>query len=187
LPRSKPAARLTSAYLEFLHDKGVAIRFKNTEPVAAYDCLDLNLLESAAEQPFQAGWGEEFYPSIYDKAACLFFSIAGGHIFRNGNKRTAVLAIDQFLMANGIYLLMSNPDMEKLAERTASYRERNENHQAVMREIAAIARDNSFEFRAIRKSHPKQYRRFHQTKNAIRAFHLNQPGIRPLQAAIQQR
>lgn len=186
MPRNK-VARLTSAYIEFLHDKGVAIRFKDTEPVTAYDCLDLNLLESAAEQPFQAGFGDEFYPTIYDKAACLFFSIAGGHIFRNGNKRTAVLAIDQFLMANGIYLLMSNSAMERLAQDTASYRERNENHKDVMKQIAQIVTKNSFEFRAIRKSHPKQYRRFHAIKRFLRNFRLNQPDARPLQAALQQR
>jgi death on curing protein len=56
-------------------------------------------LESAAEQPFQAGFGVEFYPTIYDKASCLFFSIAGGHIFSNGNKRASVLALDQFLLS----------------------------------------------------------------------------------------
>ena len=43
--------------------------------VGLFDCLDLNLLQSAAEQPFQAGFGMEFYPTIYDKAACLFFSV----------------------------------------------------------------------------------------------------------------
>lgn len=129
----------------------------------------------------------EFYPTIYDKAACLFFSIAGGHIFRNGNKRTAVLAIDQFLMANGLYLVMSNAEMEKLAQDTASYRQRNENHQEVKERIAIMFRDNSFEFRVIRKSHPKQYRRFHQVKRNIRSYPFNQPGVRPLQAALQQR
>jgi prophage maintenance system killer protein len=93
LPKSK-LFKLTPAYLEFLHDRGIAVFWPGVEPVASYDCLDLNLLESATEQPFQAGFDVEFYPTIYDKAACLFFSIAGGHIFTNGNKRTAVLALN---------------------------------------------------------------------------------------------
>jgi death-on-curing protein len=79
-----------------------------TEPVYPHDCLDQNLLASAAVQPFQSGFGMDFYPTVSDKAACLFFSLAGGHIFSNGNKRTAVLALDQFLIANSIYLVLSN-------------------------------------------------------------------------------
>ena len=71
---------------------------------ARFDCIDLNLLESAAEQPFQAGFGMDFYPTIYDKAACLFFSIAGGHICTNGNKRTGVLALDQ--VPNGQFCIL---------------------------------------------------------------------------------
>jgi hypothetical protein len=40
---------------------------------------------TAAAQPFQGGYGVEyFYPTLHDKAACLFFSLAGGHIFGNG-------------------------------------------------------------------------------------------------------
>jgi prophage maintenance system killer protein len=101
LPRSKKQFPLTAQYIEDIHDQGIAIAFPGLEPVHPHDCLDRNLLESAAEQPFQGGFGVDyFYPTIYDKAACLFFSIAGGHIFGNGNKRTGVLALDQFLWAN---------------------------------------------------------------------------------------
>ena len=57
--------------------------FPGVEPVYEDEPLNENLLESAAEQPFQGGFGVDYYPTIYDKAACLFFSIAGGHIFYN--------------------------------------------------------------------------------------------------------
>jgi hypothetical protein len=91
------------------------------------------------------------------------------------------LALDQFLMVNSIYLVMSNSDMEKMAQTTASYKERGENHQVVKRAIATVVSHSSFEFRIIRRSHPKRYREFHRTKNAILKFPLNEPGTRPQQ------
>jgi death-on-curing protein len=126
LPTAKEPFRFNSTFTEFLHDEGIALNFPGLEPVHENEVIERNLLESAVEQPFQGGYGQDFYPTIYDKAACLFFSIAGGHIFTNGNKRTAVLALDQFLLANSVYLLVPNLEMEQLAKDTASYRARGE-------------------------------------------------------------
>ncbi|MGA3319191.1 MAG: type II toxin-antitoxin system death-on-curing family toxin [Candidatus Korobacteraceae bacterium] len=181
MPINKPF-RLTAAFIEGLHDEGIAITWPGTEPVEEYECLDLNLLESAAKQAFQAGFGVEFYPTIYDKAACLFFLIAGGHIFRNGNKRTAVLALDQFLTANSYYLFMSNPAVKKLAEDTAEYRLRFGDHKSAMAEIAKKIKDNSFPFRLARIANPSVYRHLHKLKRLIREDPLNHPDARPRQA-----
>jgi death on curing protein len=186
LPKSKKVYGLTSAYIEFLHDRGIAIRFSDTEPVGPFDCLDLNLLESAAQQPFQSGFGVDFYPTVYDKAACLFFSIAGGHIFSNGNKRTAVLALDIFLMANAIYLTLSNPAVQKLAEDTAQYNERGEDHKEVIARISILISENSFEFKYARKVKPSSfYRRLHKRKSLIRSATINVAGARPKQAMMR--
>ena len=170
MPTAKEPFRFSAAYIEFLHDEGIALNFPGVEPVYKNDVLDPNLLESAVEQPFQGGFGQDFYPTIYDKAACLFFSIAGGHIFSNGNKRTAVLALDQFLLANSVYLLISNKDMEELAKRTASYRVRNEDHKQVKKNIAAAIEADSIELRALRVTDPKAYRRFLRLRKGIRTF-----------------
>ncbi|MFB3813925.1 MAG: type II toxin-antitoxin system death-on-curing family toxin [Terriglobales bacterium] len=180
MPKSK-VFKLTSAYIEFLHDRGIAISYPGTEPVTPHDCLDLNLLESAPEQPFQGSFDVEFYPTIYDKAACLFFSIAGGHIFTNGNKRTAVLALDQFLHANAIYLFLPNEDMKRLAENTACYKTRGENHKDVIARISSLIKKNSAPFSTVRITDPKTYGEWHAVKNLIRK--ANHPGIRPKQAA----
>ena len=136
----------------------------------AHDCLDYNLLNSAAEQPFQGGFGIEFYPSLFDKAAYLFFAIAGGHIFNNGNKRTAVLALDQFLHANGVYLMLSNEEIKDLAVLTASYHERHEVQAVTVERIRDAIASNSVEFRKIRLLHPKLYRRLHYIKNLLRKY-----------------
>jgi death on curing protein len=144
------------------------LAFPGIEPVQPNDCLDRNLLESAAAQPFQGGYGVEyFYPTLHDKAAVVFFSIAGGHIFGNGNKRTAVLALDQFLLANLTYLLLQNDDMYELALRTATYRTRNENQQEVKARIAKIIKDSSVEFRVIKKKNQAMWTRLQRIRRTI--------------------
>lgn len=139
------------------------------EPVGRHDVRDRNLLESAPRQPFQAAYGVEFYPTIYDKAACLFFSVCTGHIFTNGNKRTAVLALDQFLLANEIYLTLSNEQIRELAEDTARYNIRHENQRDVRVRIAELLRENSISFRALFRTNAKLNRRLHRAKRAIQA------------------
>lgn len=138
------------------------------EPVRRDDVRDQNLLQSAPQQPFQEAFGVEFYPTIYDKAACLFFSICTGHIFTNGNKRTAVLALDQFLLANEIYLTLPNEEMKQLAERTAEYNIRQENQREVRERIARLLQDNSITFRATFNTKPALNRRLHRIKRTIR-------------------
>lgn len=180
MPASK-SYPITSAYIELLHDNGIALSWPGVQPVGPQECLDLNLLNSAAEQPFQAGFGVEFYPSIFDKAACLFFSIAGGHIFSNGNKRTAVLAVDQFLLANEVYLAISNDEMEKIAEETASYRIRGENHEVVKSRLSQRFKSESIPFQALKSVDGKFHWRLHRLKRLIRNDPRNQEGARPIQ------
>ena len=122
-----------------------------------------------------------YYPTVYDKAACLFFSLAGGHIFNNGNKRTAVLAIDQFLYANGIYLTLSNEEIKDIAVATASYRLRNEDQQTVKAKLSATVQEHSFPFKVARRSRPAFYRRLHRIKKLIQKHALNRADAKPRQ------
>jgi death-on-curing protein len=48
---------------------------------------DLGLLESAIAQPRMTFGGEELYPSLFEKAVALGFSIIMNHPFIDGNKR----------------------------------------------------------------------------------------------------
>jgi death-on-curing protein len=61
---------------------------------------DLHLLNSAARRPSIALFGEAQFPTIYDKAAALLESLAYHHLFADGNKRTALRAVVQFLALN---------------------------------------------------------------------------------------
>lgn len=67
---------------------------------------DHGLLESAVHRPEQSVFGEDAYPTLFDKAAALLESLVKNHCFHNGNKRTAYLVTKSFLMLNGYHLRM---------------------------------------------------------------------------------
>ena len=52
--------------------------------------------------------------SIPEMAAIYAYSIAGGHAFNDGNKRTGTKISEVFLIRNGYYLIMENFMLEKL-------------------------------------------------------------------------
>jgi death-on-curing protein len=62
---------------------------------------DLGLLEAALSQPRQTFAGDDLYPTITDKAACLGFSLITNHPFLDGNKRIGHAATEVMLMLNG--------------------------------------------------------------------------------------
>jgi len=58
-------------------------------------------LEMLVNAPKETLFGEELYPTIYDKAAILMINIATKHVFHNANKRTAFVSLDVFMSING--------------------------------------------------------------------------------------
>ncbi|MCL4254970.1 MAG: type II toxin-antitoxin system death-on-curing family toxin [Anaerolineae bacterium] len=73
------------------------------QTVVGHDPIVLNrhLLQSAAKRPYTRMFGQEAYPSILEKAASLVHALAHDHLFADGNKRTAQIALEQFLANNG--------------------------------------------------------------------------------------
>lgn len=65
---------------------------------------DHSLLESAIFRPQQSVFGEDAYPTVFDKAAAMLDSLANNYPFHNGNKQTAYFAVKSFLLLNGYYL-----------------------------------------------------------------------------------
>ena len=62
---------------------------------------DAGLIESAVARPQATVFGEDAYPTVWEKAAALLHSVAGNHAFVDGNKRTAWLCARVFLALNG--------------------------------------------------------------------------------------
>jgi len=71
---------------------------------------DLGLLEAAAARPAASAFGEDAYPTLVDKAAALFHSLAKNHPLVDGNKRLALAGGATFLWINGLRLAMNNAE-----------------------------------------------------------------------------
>jgi death-on-curing protein len=69
---------------------------------------DLNLFESALARPQNLAAYEE--PNAARLAASYAFGIAKNHPFIDGNKRTALVALEAFLALNGFSLEASDAD-----------------------------------------------------------------------------
>lgn len=62
---------------------------------------DRGALESAADTPRKSAGGEDAYRTFFTKVAAVGYHIAQGHIFIDGNKRTALTAMLWTLRMNG--------------------------------------------------------------------------------------
>lgn len=80
---------------------------------------DFGLLDSAVQRPLQTVFGEDAYPTIFEKAAALFHSLVRNHAFVDGNKRTAVLSMLVFFRLNGYSIEVDQGDLIGLAVDTA--------------------------------------------------------------------
>lgn len=122
--------------MELLRDRAVSRIWPRPTSIGSALYIDRGLLESATARPFSSAGGLDAYPTILDKATALFHSLIANHPFYDGNKRTAVLALDNFLLANGYLLNLTNDAMYKLAKRTATYKERGLSLDQSMSEIS---------------------------------------------------
>jgi death-on-curing protein len=62
---------------------------------------DVSLLDAAVARPAASAFGRDAYPTLNEKVAALFHSIARNHPFTDGNKRTATVAIVFMFQVNG--------------------------------------------------------------------------------------
>lgn len=72
---------------------------------------DEGLLDSAIKTPFQTFAGEELYPTIQKKAACLCYGLVNNHAFIDGNKRIGILAMMTFMELNNLEVKCSDEEL----------------------------------------------------------------------------
>jgi death on curing protein len=131
---------LGAPYVEYIHDELLEVFWPSSEKVATEGVRDRTLIQSAVGRPFQSAFGEDIYPTVTEKGVALFHSLVANHAFVDGNKRTAVTALDHFLLANGFVLGIPNSAMYELATNTACYRERNVSHEdSLVAIVSAVA------------------------------------------------
>jgi len=73
------------------------------------------LAESALASPAASYEGHEFYPDFSRKAAVLFTHVARNHPLPDGNKRTALLCMIEFIERNGFSVdspMADGPEMD---------------------------------------------------------------------------
>ncbi len=86
-------------------------------------------LEAALAAPAHTFEGRDLFPTVFDKAACLFRSLVKDHPFLDGNKRTAVVATVVFLNVNGYRIVALKGELYRLALGVA----RSRDNEAIMR------------------------------------------------------
>lgn len=97
------------------------IQIKKYSPNEPIGVKDANALEMCVGQLRASAFGEEVYPSIYEKAAILLIQLIKKHPFHNANKRTAFLATFVFLKINGQLLAIDQKDAVNLVVYIATY------------------------------------------------------------------
>jgi len=158
-----------------IHDSIVSALWPGDEPIAPGEYRNPDLLGSAVGRPFQTAFGRELHEGVVEKGAALFHSLIANHPFYNGNKRTAVLALDAFLVANGLFLVLLNADMYKLAKETATYRERGVSHQQAFQRIVDTLQGSVLPLSQLKKTPGMGalYRAALETKRLVRNNPLN--------------
>lgn len=81
---------------------------------------DESRLKSVTEAPKQEVFGQEQYPSLFEKAAVYIRNIIGDHPFSDGNKRSAVTVGGIFLLRNGQSLTATPKELEDFAVQVAT-------------------------------------------------------------------
>jgi len=75
---------------------------------------DYGLLESAVAMPAAGMGGRFLHKGVAMMAAAYLFHLCRNHPFVDGNKRTALVSAEIFLMANGWRLAATNTELERL-------------------------------------------------------------------------
>ncbi len=67
---------------------------------------DWGLLESALARPQATVFGEDAYPTVWDKPSALLMSLVGNHALVDGNKRVGFTAAILLLRKNGLHVVV---------------------------------------------------------------------------------
>jgi len=87
---------------------------------------DKNLLWSAIDAPKAAMFGQEMYPSVYEKAAAYLYHLVCNHPFNDANKRTGFAVTLVFLEVNSVKQAFQKEDLENLVIEVAKGKETKE-------------------------------------------------------------
>lgn len=81
---------------------------------------DAALLESVCRAPYQSVFGQDLYPTAFDKAAKYLFDFSNYQIFLDGNKRTGLATAAAYLIGSGYQLTLTQMQMYDLTMKIAN-------------------------------------------------------------------
>lgn len=96
---------LNKSLIMAIHDRQLA------EHSGSSGLRDEGLLESAIARPQQLYAYGQPTPDLADLAASLAFGLARNHAFVDGNKRTAAVSCETFIVLNGARLQATDADL----------------------------------------------------------------------------
>jgi death-on-curing protein len=108
--------RLTVDNVVRLHGELEMIHRTSGDPIVPPGVKDHQNLERAVARPWTTVGGEEAFRSLEEKAALLVWCLVCYHPFHNGNKRTAIAALREFLELNDRSLVVTNQKLIQLSE-----------------------------------------------------------------------
>lgn len=82
---------------------------------------DTGLVESISMKPRATFGGEDLYPDVFLKAAVLYEAVINYHAFVDGNKRTGLASLIEFLLRNSFKLRATNLELEQYTLLVATY------------------------------------------------------------------
>lgn len=100
--------RLTKQQVLMMHQSLIAIS-GGTNGVR-----DEGLLEASLAAPFLTFGGQDLYPTVEEKAACLGFGLVKNHAMVDGNKRIGAHTMLVFLELNGKVLRYTQKELSSL-------------------------------------------------------------------------
>ncbi|MCX5685169.1 MAG: type II toxin-antitoxin system death-on-curing family toxin [Planctomycetota bacterium] len=96
-------------------DQVLAIHYRMIEEFGGEPTVrDVGLLESAVAMPAAGMGGRFLHKGIPAMAAAYLFHLCRNHPFVDGNKRTALVAAEVFLLSNDCRLAATNAQLEQL-------------------------------------------------------------------------
>lgn len=72
---------------------------------------DMGLLDAALSSAYQTFGGNEFYPTIEEKAAKIGSNLVSNHAFVDGNKRIGLLIMLTFLEVNDVDIVCTDEEL----------------------------------------------------------------------------
>lgn len=98
------------------------LQIATREAFGRTDPTDMGKFGSAVYRQYTSAGGVYKYKTVESVAANIFYGVAMGHAFENGNKRTALMAMLAFFERNRYYLInTSEDDLYELARSVAAH------------------------------------------------------------------